>query len=598
MSRLDLRRFARPDTLKAVDPTLLRTFLRATAADYLRAFDLDADPLDYDALSEALATPAPGYPVDLAEALYFANDFAKDRNACEFLLDRATAAGLVQLDVAPAHALAPVALVLALWILPVGRQVVCDVHAEHCTAHPRSFEAWQPADDAIDSLPIIDADGLARFTSNMDAFFRSRRGLAGGVKVFRVNRGASTWVIVRQPAPWERRTYVESGGSETTKQGHPEDYDVLIYTPEYDELAIHAASKAEVDRYRDAFGLCFCGDLNRFSTPVRMNLEPLRTLGSAALSVDGVDGVHEIAWVEVGFAFHGANDDRMIRKSKDLFLTHKGHPLPRGTIQHAVFAVKLGPDGPLCSVRVYAGARTSYTRDAVHDGIRRWLDVRGFTRRRTQTTNGGTGVETWPQIAAEIDRVMPAAEWSEVLGPTIGVTRALLRPQGMPSPTMACGMNAFGCRRMLVGCDDDLRPRYRCGREPTACDAVTVERGVASGQMLSGDAIADRLSMALALDEAPTEVPEPDVRLWRLGSRHIGGVAVEFWFTPAVDEQPVLAAIAAVLSRHKARVACLWVPSTANLPARVLTAHQVEFVGVHALNECATEGSEGMKLDL
>jgi len=324
MSRLDFRRFVRLDTLKSIDPRNFRRFLVEVGGPFVTdQVDVGVDPLPHDEIAKLLGSPAPGYPNELVEALYHARDFASDRNAYDELWEAAF--GPAQRDLF-ASALPPAAdggrakrtaedLVVELWLDPRGRELVQDIHAQHCTASPRSFESFFPPADAGEASGRFDDDAVRGMVADLDAYFEKRRN-ARGVRVIQVTKGEARWFIVRQPAPWERRVYVAPGGGDEMKQGHPEDYDVLIYHPVRQELSVHAKSKGDTAVYRAVFGRHVFGDEARFSEAGRVSLEPLRALGRRSIRCADVEGIEDVTLVEVEFVWRNDVGDRLTRRRR------------------------------------------------------------------------------------------------------------------------------------------------------------------------------------------------------------------------------------------------------------------------------------------
>lgn len=597
-TRLDFRRIARPETLKKIEPSRLRDFLQTVGGAYIAgAVDLSGEPLPYDEIAELLGAPGDGYPNELVDALYYAADFGKARGAYEALVDAAVVAGFPTARDAAGERMTPEDLVVALWLDARGRALVHLVHAQHCSANPRSFESYYPKDDALDVAVDLGPDAVAHMVRDLDDFFHERRD-ARGVRIIHVSKGMSVWLIVRQPAPWERRVYVDDAGGDDMKQGHPEDYDVLIYHPQRRELSVHANSKAETAKYREVVGLRAFGDKDRFSEAGRVNLDPLRTLGRDALIVDQIDGIHAITLMEMGFEWRNDVHDRMTRRSDDLFVTFSRFPMPRGRIRYAVFDVVYRKGQAGSAVRVYAGARTSYGRESAHDCVKDWLVDRGFLRLRGRVPAAALG-NLWRALADEADTVVSRAEWDTVLGEGAGPAAGLLSLAGGPSPTRPCGAGpGQGCRMVLGGTSDDGDATYRCGDEPTRCDGEVLSKGKAAGYRLNLAGVAEILAEATGSEGDPTRLPEPSLRAWSLGAREIGGRQIAFWFTPDADEAAVAATVTAARARADAHITCLLIPATTALPSRVADAARRDAVLLVGLDVVCSVDAAVFALDL
>lgn len=598
-SRLDFRRIARPEILKKIEANRLRRFLNRVGGDYVGSVvDLQGDPLPYDHLSELLGSPRDGYPDGLVDALYYATDFGKVRGAYDALVDAAAQAGFPTIRDEAGERMTAEDLVVGLWVDPRGETLVRLVHAQYCSANPRSFDSFYPKDDAPDVAPDLGPEAVSAMVRDLDAFFDERRG-ARGVRIIQVSKGAAQWLIVRQPAPWERRVYVTDNGGDEMKQGHPEDYDVLIYHPERRELSVHASSKTEIAKYREVVGRHVFDDPDRFSEAGRVSLEPLRTLGRDSLIVEHLDGLHEITLVEMGFEWRNHVHDRMTRRSDDLFVTFSKFPMPRAHIRYAVFDVVYRKGQPGSAVRVYAGARTSYGRESGHECIKDWLVDRGFLRLRGQVPPSALG-NLWRAVAHESESVMTRAEWDTLLGDGAGPAAGLLALAGGPSPTRPCGLgDGQGCRMTLASRTDDGDAVYRCGDEPARCAGVVLTKGKAAGYRINVDGVALTLANAvLGAEGEPVRQDEPGLRAWRLGVRRIGSTEVSFWFAPVTDELGVAAVVNAVRARAESRISCILVASSSQLPARAIDAARRDRIAILPLDQVGSVDGSAMAVDL
>jgi len=95
--------------------------------------------------------------------------------------------------------------------------------------------------------------------------------------------------------------------------------DVVVYTPERDELRIHAGTKGERELYRRTFGMRLFGDDRYFSERKAFTLEPLRSEGAKVLEWDGDGELARIVLREIEVAYGGGFNDVVIRKSDDIF---------------------------------------------------------------------------------------------------------------------------------------------------------------------------------------------------------------------------------------------------------------------------------------
>jgi hypothetical protein len=95
--------------------------------------------------------------------------------------------------------------------------------------------------------------------------------------------------------------------------------DVVVFSPGYDELRIHAATKGEKQLYRREFGLRLRDDANYFSERKCFTLEPLRQDGAGVLKWDGNGDVSRIVLREFELEGCGGRHDAIIQKADDIF---------------------------------------------------------------------------------------------------------------------------------------------------------------------------------------------------------------------------------------------------------------------------------------
>jgi hypothetical protein len=99
--------------------------------------------------------------------------------------------------------------------------------------------------------------------------------------------------------------------------------DVVVYSPQRDEIRIHAGTKGEKELYRTAFGWRLQGSPDYFSERKAYTLDPLRTDGPDALSVDGVPEIEKIVLTEFELQWRGGLNDSLVKKSNDIFASAK-----------------------------------------------------------------------------------------------------------------------------------------------------------------------------------------------------------------------------------------------------------------------------------
>ena len=166
----------------------------------------------------------------------------------------------------------------------------------------------------------------------------------------------------------------------------PERDDVVVYSPEFNELRINARTKGETRLYRQAIGMHLFGDALYFSEENTYTLEPLRELRERVLDVSGLTGVDRIVLKE--FHVQTGDTDAPARKflADDLFaysgITSMADDLfPDGCmICLAVFDFHFTGGQKPCSVHVCPPNKLKLPRRCNHQTVRRWLSLYGIMR--------------------------------------------------------------------------------------------------------------------------------------------------------------------------------------------------------------------------
>lgn len=277
MPRYNPKTFTKPESLKAMDPVILRQ-LFGHFADFFESKGLRLDEippgekLPYGHLAELIAAPE-GAP-ELAEALYIIDEMATEKRFDD-LIDRATAMKLLDSLKDPT----PADLATALWLAdPVALQ---RMHASSYLDRQRRFLYFYE-DESEFSWDGPSERELVSLERDFDNWFiRAKRGI--GCKVFYFFRNEEHWFLVWHGLPYRREGTVVEGepGSVVYR---PEKYDVLGYHPERGELKIHAATQKEVAMYREYLADLLIGAEATFRVVDRYSLEPLQTLGPKALA--------------------------------------------------------------------------------------------------------------------------------------------------------------------------------------------------------------------------------------------------------------------------------------------------------------------------
>jgi hypothetical protein len=378
MSTFKLNRFSHPESLKAIAPERLLTFLRPYQTYFSsRGFELpeSGQELDYDVLVAILINPDEDVPTEMVEALYVVHETA-DETVMEQLLEEARTAEL-ELEFGDEPTAADVAIVF--WLH--ARSVLRRVHAESYVARSRRFEYSLGATRQKRDFPQHPPEKLREIAASLDAWFiEHKRG--GGSDVFIIPRGEKVFLLIRHGSSMRREASINKG-----KHGaayyRPEVHDVLVYDTASDLLGLKAETKGEKSLYRSTFGRILFGSDTYFRTQFRMTLDLLKERGPALLACQDVDGMQSVKLVEVRRWFGGEYKDRQIQQATDVFgaLGDKWKErLGSGKLIGATFEVTIGEGKSARTRKVSISPPdvAKYDRDDDAEIIETWLRRRGI----------------------------------------------------------------------------------------------------------------------------------------------------------------------------------------------------------------------------
>ena len=373
MASYNPKTFTKPESLKEMDPTVLRAlFLRFEGFFLDNGLNLQttlACELPYEEIAKLLLT-TPEDAQDLAGTLYIIDELNSDRWYDE-LAEAAQSLGMsVPEDMAPAD------LATLVWLKdPVLAQ---RLHASTYLHRQRRFDYFHT--HFLDSeWQGPEAKEIAEIETDLAKWFRqNQRG--DGCRVFHFHREGVHWFLVWHGQPFRREGSVVEGkpGSVVYR---PEKYDVLGILPPEGSLKIHAGRAKDVTMYRDLMSYFFLPDDETFQITSRYSLDPLKILGEEALVCSDVDGLHKIKLREVQFNWGGPEGEVEIRKARDVFAASQqaNRGLPEDPeIVSAKFGVAFHGGKRSRSVTLRPPNVVQYTRDPDSAPIEDWLRKRGF----------------------------------------------------------------------------------------------------------------------------------------------------------------------------------------------------------------------------
>jgi len=161
-------------------------------------------------------------------------------------------------------------------------------------------------------------DTLELLTADLDHWFNahSRGEQTAWIDIFPMD--GEFWFLVRHGDTYGRKAKVEKRHLEIL-HFRPAKDDVVVYSPERDEVRINAGTKGEKELYRRAFGRRLFGDAGYFSERKAYTLEVLRSDQADALDTHRVAGIDRIVLREVTIAWAGAFNEAMTLRADDLF---------------------------------------------------------------------------------------------------------------------------------------------------------------------------------------------------------------------------------------------------------------------------------------
>ena len=189
------------------------------------------------------------------------------------------------------------------------------------------------------------------------------------------------WFLISHGDTYTRVPTV-SNGQMSVLHFRPAKDDVLVYSPERNEIRIHAGTKWEKDLYRETIGQRLFGDDRYFSERKAYTLDPLRTDKADALDVSDIPGISKIVLREIEVAWPGEFGDAMIRKSNDVFESAAARNVEAitesGRLVRAAFDIYFGDNPKPRKVQVRPPNILKLGRHCDAVLVQRWLSDCGF----------------------------------------------------------------------------------------------------------------------------------------------------------------------------------------------------------------------------
>ena len=379
-SNFRLRRFSNPATLKSIAPALLRQFLLPYVAVLAqRGLLLDETiSIDYDTLAEILMSPDESMPDAMLDALFFVDEMSVPGNFDD-LMQEATELGIDLAGQEPSAA----DLAVRLWL--TDSNALERLHAERFLVKPKAFHSYHASSA---SLPALEQPSVALIEALQeelnDWFETHKRGR--GTRVFVFLRDTRAWFLIRHGEPYKREGTLE-GDESSSVYYRPEKFDVLTYNIEVGELAIHAGTKGQKEKYCQAIGKHLFGSETFFdvnATAGKFTLAPIVAEGAACLEVGELsDTIDTIRLVELHFRHDVQLYHVEVHKSDDVFTALKliDRAIPDSAqLLKASFRVFFRNATRPRTVVVRPPSVTIFDRESDADVLERWMELRGFIK--------------------------------------------------------------------------------------------------------------------------------------------------------------------------------------------------------------------------
>ncbi len=383
MGAYRLRRFSRPEVLKALRPEALWALLRRYGKYFgERGIAVDSNTIDCDLVAAVLMEPDSKTPHDLIQALYEMDGLATPAGMDDLMEVAQEDPRLRELVIADDPSPAEVAL--EVWLL--APDLLDEVLVGHMLAARRSFEHFPAKGPTGEPFKPPSTDRITKLENTLNDYFQKlRRGRHAKVQVFPDGDGSAAFLI-RHGDVFRREGAVDAGGDSVVAY-RPEKFDVLRYDGELDELAVNAENQRFKEIYRTCIGRYLFGDAELFSGNGRYTLSPLRDDARAALACDDIEGLDSVVLTELRFDWGGAHGEKETRQARDLLAAFESRkrsiptdPHPR--IVSATFAVRFTGSQAKRKVTIRPPSVANYTRDTDAELIGKWLVARGFVSGR------------------------------------------------------------------------------------------------------------------------------------------------------------------------------------------------------------------------
>jgi len=375
MSTFNPRTFLHPDRLSTIAPSILFQFLSNWQA-FFDSKNFDLTPLmsgkpHYEEVAKVLLASDGTMPPEMVDALHYIDEMARD-DAIDELLERAKEDGHT-ITVTPDSSSADAAI--QVW--QVNPDLLIEIHAETLALKQQRFMYFAGKKTKRRDLMKHTPQEVTDIQSKVDDWFASKR-RGRGSRVFFFKNDKKVWIVIRHGRPMQREGSHNDDGSTGIAFYRPQEHDVLVYDRGRDEMGINCSSPPQRTQYLETLGEVLFGDKEYFDTALKYTLDPLVTLGHAALACEDIEGIDAIRLGEIqirhggGFLIFRAND---VFGSDSAFIKEL---LQKGPIDRASFKVRFVNSKNPLTVNILPANVARYSQKGDSTAVEEWLKKRGF----------------------------------------------------------------------------------------------------------------------------------------------------------------------------------------------------------------------------
>jgi hypothetical protein len=376
-----LKKFTNPKFLEQINRSHLVALVARYEPDFVtqkvKVPDAALDDEAYYAALAALAKGQAGLPGDFVETLYrleaMANPYGKERLMAAVHMSGVVIEGIQNVTYAD----------YAVQVFLADPLLFVQKHDESKIAALTSYEYFGCA-EATDRTPTFkpSEEELSHLKGDIDAWLSEQREgdeCVTQIDPFEVD--GDYLFLIRRGDSYARVPTVE-GGKVLVRHFRPARDLVVGYSPQRDEVRIHAKTGGERKMIRHTFGKRFFGNPDHFSVKEAFTLAPLRDEGRDALIVEPGGTIARVVLTEVEVRTNDEHNAVFIQRAVDLFALEaagKGEAVPTyGELVVASFDVFFDGQEKPGKVTVRAGNRLKVSRNCDGGAVHKWLIAGGF----------------------------------------------------------------------------------------------------------------------------------------------------------------------------------------------------------------------------